>query len=32
MKNNIDPYFTVVTLVMTWKIRVGYMDYDMENR
>ena len=32
MKNNIDPYFAVVTLVMTWHIRTDDMDDDMENR
>ena len=31
MKNNIDHYFTVVTLVMTWQIRADDMDDDMEN-
>ena len=32
MKNIIDPYFIVVTLVMTWPIRADDMDDDMENR
>ena len=29
MKNNIDPYFIVVTLVMTWRIRIDDMADDM---
>ena len=29
---NIDPYFIVVTLVMTWQIRIDDMADDMENR
>ena len=32
MKNKIDPYFIVVTLVMTWQIRIDDMADDMENR
>ena len=32
MKNNIDPYFIVITLVMTWKIRIYDMADNMENR
>ena len=32
MKNNIDPYFIVVTLVMTWQIRIDDVADDMENR
>ena len=32
MKSNIYPYFTVVTLVMTWQIRDDDMDDDMDDR